>query len=232
MTEQPLAILQELAQADTDRARELARLDELAAAVASVRGRAEAAASTLAAAAAARERAAAAVAAAEGDVVARRGTLAEAEAELVEAERRDDDERAAAANRFLVRARDALSVAERRLAASTEERAEVERRIQVAEADAPLLVSEAAALALDLRGRARLAAEAGAGPEPSLEGVSVWAGRARAALSVARSTLAAERDGLIRQANELGSVVLGEALAASTATAVARRVEQALEPRP
>ena len=45
---------------------------------------------------------------------------------------------------------------------------------------------------------------------------------ARAALLVARSSLASQRDAVIRQANELGSLVLGEPLAARSPADVAR----------
>ena len=54
-----------------------------------------------------------------------------------------------------------------------------------------------------------------------------WAGRARAALFVARGGLAAERDAVVRQANELGALVLGEPLTAGGPASVARRIEGA-----
>jgi hypothetical protein len=50
-------------------------------------------------------------------------------------------------------------------------------------------------------------------------------------LLVARSQLAAERDAVLRQANELGAVLLGEALPPTSAAAVARRVEAELGER-
>ena len=56
--------------------------------------------------------------------------------------------------------------------------------------------------------------------------LATWATEARAALFVARGRLAAERDAVIRQANELAALVLGEPLSVQSAGLVARRVEQ------
>lgn len=61
-----------------------------------------------------------------------------------------------------------------------------------------------------------------------LDGVAEWSSGARAALLVARGTVATEREGVLRQANELGSALLGESLATSSAAIVARRVADAL----
>ncbi|MDQ3857803.1 MAG: hypothetical protein M3327_05050, partial [Actinomycetota bacterium] len=72
-----------------------------------------------------------------------------------------------------------------------------------------------------------LGSAAGAEAGPTLADVARWATEARAALFVARGRLAAEREALIRQANELGTVVLGEPLASQSAALVARRVEVA-----
>jgi hypothetical protein len=58
--------------------------------------------------------------------------------------------------------------------------------------------------------------------------VAEWGTRARAALLVARSQLASERDAVVRQANELGASVLGEPLPALSAGEIARRVEGTL----
>jgi hypothetical protein len=51
---------------------------------------------------------------------------------------------------------------------------------------------------------------------------------ARASLFVARGQVAAEREAVIRQANELGAVALGEPLTSASAAVVTRRVERAL----
>jgi hypothetical protein len=58
--------------------------------------------------------------------------------------------------------------------------------------------------------------------------VAEWGTRARAALLVARGQVAAERDAVVRQAAELGALLLGEALPATSAAGVARRVEREL----
>ena len=65
-------------------------------------------------------------------------------------------------------------------------------------------------------------------PGPGTTGIAEWGTRARAALLVARSQLATERDAIVRQANELGAVVLGQTLPPLGAAAVARRVEREL----
>ena len=59
-----------------------------------------------------------------------------------------------------------------------------------------------------------------------LADVAEWAGTARAALFVARASLTADREALIRQANELAAVVLGEGVLAGGAAEVARRVRR------
>lgn len=146
--------------------------------------------------------------------------------ELRAAEADGDGERIAAARRFDVRARDHLRMAERRAAEAHGRTEELEARATAADREAGELEGRARDLAGALRERPRLAAEAGAAPGAGLEGIAEWGTRARAALMVARSQLAAERDGLIRQANELGELVLGEPLTAATPRVVAKRLEE------
>jgi hypothetical protein len=67
-----------------------------------------------------------------------------------------------------------------------------------------------------------------ADPDAGTAGVAEWGTRARAALLVARSQVSAERDAVLRQANELGAAVLGEALPPLGAREVVRRVEGGL----
>jgi hypothetical protein len=76
-----------------------------------------------------------------------------------------------------------------------------------------------------LRERPALAAASGTPPTEDLAAVARWATDARAALFVARGQLAAQREQLIRQANELAAAVLGEPVTAWSAAAAARRVE-------
>lgn len=227
MSERPAELIRELVRADEDYSALLDELDELAEVTAAIRCRAEELASFLESVPSERARLDGEVTEAERDVHAHARALAEAEAELAEAEGRGDEERLAAARRFAVRARDALSIAEKRAAASQAAARELERRLVEAEQEAPLVEDRAAALARALKGRPRLAREAARPPEPGLAGVSEWASGARATLLVARNAVATERDLVIRQANELGSMLLGESLTATSAAAVADLVEQA-----
>jgi chromosome segregation ATPase len=222
--EKTIAFLRELERADEAVAATLAELDELAVGADRLRSRALQLETVLERLPTERERLArelreAERAADEADVV-----LAEAERELTDAEASGDDERVRAARRNDVRARDALRMRERRVAEIRSEQTALEREADEAAREIPELEERARELAETLAARPRLAADAGVVPAPGLAGVADWGSRARAALFVARGTLAAERDALIRQANELGSVVLGEPVTASSTSAIARRI--------
>jgi uncharacterized protein YhaN len=219
------AFLHELERADEAVSATLAELDELAAAAEDVRTRAldlEAFGIRLPAE---RARLAAALVDAGRAADAAHATLARADQDVAEAERKQDVERVRAARRAEVRARDAVRMAERHVAELAAERDALEARAHEAAAEMPRLEARAAELAEALALRPRLAAEAGVRPGPGLAGIAEWGTQARAALFVARGGLAAERDAVIRQANELGSLVLGEPVAASSAAAIARRLE-------
>jgi hypothetical protein len=149
-----------------------------------------------------------------------------AHSEAEKAVRGAGDETSTEAARFEVRARDRLSSAERRAAEAHEAAFDLDRRAQGADAEGQELEQEARRLAEELRGRPRLAQDAGADPAPGLGGIAEWGSAAGAALFVARGQLAAEREGVIRQANELGSLALGEPLTALGASVVARRVQR------
>jgi chromosome segregation ATPase len=95
--------------------------------------------------------------------------------------------------------------------------------------DRAALGTQARRLASDLAGRPRIAAGAGEEPGAGLHEVEAWAEVARAALFVARGQLAAERDAVIRQANEIGALALGEPLAAASVAVVARRIATAAD---
>ena len=164
---------------------------------------------------------------------------AEAERTLAEAEREADERRVSyeeaqmaaaerddpAAARAEVRAHDLLHSAKRR---ALHARAELERldheRGQLAEQNADLH-GRGAEIAARLAERPGLAEAAGHPPGGSLDELGDWATESRAALLVARSNLAAQRDAVIRQANELGALVLGEPLTAQSPAAVLRQVE-------
>lgn len=171
-------------------------------------------------------------------------TLAEARA----AERRASEELAAADARLtqlegrrrapedeLARARSEVKVASETLADATHR---VERlaahRIELDEAEGALhaeadgLVVEARPLAAELRDAPRMIDAAKGAPGTTLAELEDWAGRARAALFVARGTLEAERERIVAEAGALGAAVTGEATAGTSVSLVRRRIEEAL----
>lgn len=230
--ERALAFLRELERADEAAAVDLAALDELAAAVEEIRRAGLETEARLARLPAEREAAAVAREAAAAEAAERGRAHELAAAELAVAETGRDAGRLAAARRTEVRARDAARMAARRAEAAAEEEARLEREAEELERRAQQLEAKARAAAAAIRERPALGERAGAAPVPGLAAVARWATDARAALFVARGQLAARREALIRQANELGSVVLGEPLAASSAAGVARRVEREAGPSP
>ena len=229
MQDRRLAFLRELEQADEAVAAVLAELDELYVECERVRLRALEVEAFLARLPAARAAAAAAAAESERGVEEARRVAAAAAADLRAADLEGEDERLAAARRFDRRARDALGIAERRAAAAREEVERLEREGEEAAREAEALSRRAGELAAALAERPGVAEDAATPPEPGLAGIADWGTRARAGLLVARSRLAAERDAVVRQANELGTLVLGEPLTATSAAGVARRVERELQ---
>lgn len=220
-----LVLLHELESADAACSAALDELDALLRETASLRERTDAVASLLAAGPGDVARLGAAAQEAADETRRRAGSLREAESELAAAEARGDEERLATARRFHVRARDALAVAERRAAGLVAERDELRRRLEAAEREPPELEARAGSIAAELRGRPGISSDAAHEPPPGLAGVADWARTTRAALLVARNAVATERDLVIRQANELGSMLLGESLIATSAAVIVRRVE-------
>jgi hypothetical protein len=225
--ERTLAFLRELERADEEAAAMLADLDELARQVDDVRTRAMELQAFLIRLPAVRDRLEASARESERRAQADRAELAGAEREAAEAERGSDDGRIAASRHRVTRARDVLHMAERRVDEVAAERAELDAEAGAAEREEADLGQRALQLARALRGRSRLAVQAAGQPAPGLAGAAEWASGARAALFVGRGALAAERGALIRQANELGAVVLGEPVLSGSAAQVARRVERA-----
>jgi len=123
-----------------------------------------------------------------------------------------------------VAARDAVARVERIACA----RATLVKSEYAARADLPNLVAEARAVAGQLAELSRVSASGRTVPEPSVAGLVEWAARVHAALVVVRGQLDVERDRLVREANELGSVVLGEPLAGNSVALVGRRVRTVL----
>ena len=174
------------------------------------------------------ERAAARVERKEAEALAagRHEAQEAAAAALAKAEAGRDEARIAEARREELRARDLLSSAERRA-----ERARAdEERLEGEEAALAQTVQELAErarrLADELARRPGLSETAGPPAEAGPAELGAWATETRAALFVARGRLASEREAVIRQANELGALVLGEPLTAQSAALVARRVEE------
>jgi hypothetical protein len=206
----------------------LSELDELYAAVEAVRGRALDVEAFLAQLPVERAAAAAGVEETARGLRQAEETAGAAAVQLQEAEADGNAERIAAARRFAVRAQDAASTAARLAAEADVAASRLEKRAAAAEEESSALETRGRELAVALRGRTRLAADVGSEPAAGLEGVSEWAGRARAALLVARTALSTERDAVIRQANELAALVLGEPLGAAGTAVVARRLEREL----
>jgi len=223
--ERVLALLHELEGADAEKGVLLEELDRLANEIETVRGRAHELEDFEATLPWRRNELDAELARTSEEEDAAQAALAEAEG----AARTAKEDRKADARRFEVRARDRLSVAQRRRAEAVQAAESLEQEVRAAREGAGKAEECAHALARELRDRPRLAEDAGADPGPGLSGIVEWGETARAALFVARGQLAAERDAVIRQANEAGAAALGEPLTSSGAALVARRVERALE---
>jgi chromosome segregation ATPase len=223
-----VVLLKELERADEAAAAELADVDELSGEVSELRERALELLAFFARLP--EERAARATAAEEAvRALAEAHAAADRAAEAsARAEGEADAEQVAEARRFEVRARDSLHMAERRAESAREQMTELEARAEAAQRETSALEARARDLATTLQVRPHLAAAAVGEPEPAAVGVADWATRARAALLVARSQVEDEREALVRQANELGALVLGETLPPLGASAVARRVEREL----
>jgi hypothetical protein len=226
-----VALLRELERTDEAIGAELAELDELSAAVDGIHGRAVELEELSARLPEERKAAATAVDEAEQALADGQDALRRATAELAAAEAGGDSERIAAARRFEVRARDHVHIAERKAAAARERVSELASRADAVLVEAAELENQAQGLADLLEQRPRLTEDAVACPGPAPEGLAEWGTQVRAALLVARSQLVAERDAVVRQANELGAVLLGEEIPPTSAAALARRVERELGPR-
>ena len=151
---------------------------------------------------------------ARAEVEARRAEHAEAEQSLAQAR---NDEARTYARHALERAADHIAVAETALARAEQEHAALEEDA----AALPRQVPE-----LERRARA-VADEAPDVPAPGegLRALVDWGSRAHAALFVESRQLGAQRELVIREANELASAVLGEPTYGSTVEQALARVE-------
>jgi chromosome segregation ATPase len=231
VSEQALAFLRELEDTDETLSAAEADLDELAAEVGRVRLRAADLDEFLARIPVEREQLEAERAEAERQAGHVLQAKDEAEESLAVAEPGRSEEAVVEARRGVVRTRDALRMAERRVSELDEEAAKLEGAATDAIREAADLEARARRLAAAFREHPRLTEQAASGPLQGLAGVVEWGSAARAALFVARGGLGSEREAVIRQANELGSVLLGEPLLVTRPATVRRRVEELEERR-
>jgi hypothetical protein len=229
MPDRRLAILEDLERSEEEVAAELTEIDELYAACEQVRLAAHDLVDLLARLPEEREAAAheldeAAQALQEAGAVFRN-----AEQELAAAEKSGDQEVLAAAKRFHIRTRDALHLAERRTRTAEDHAAELAAAATAAEEHVKELNARARELAQVLGRRPRVAVETAIPPDASPAQVAEWGTQARAALLVARSQIAADRDALVRQANELAANVVGEPVAAMSAAGAADLLRRTLD---
>jgi hypothetical protein len=207
------ADLQRLADRDAELAHGAERLRILDAQVAALRARAEAIDAFFAAYPEEERRRGAAAAAAQEELDRRRAEAAEAERELAGA---SDDEARERADSVLARARDHVAVAEASLDRAAAAAAELERDASALPEEVPLLEA-----------RARAGAdEAGPVPPPprGVRDLVEWSSHAHAELFVAAGQLDAQRERVIREANELATMLLGEPTYGSTVGQLAERV--------
>jgi DNA repair exonuclease SbcCD ATPase subunit len=229
MADRRLEILEDLERTEEEVAAETAEIDELYAACEELRGAALGLVAFL-------DRLPDERAAAEREIEESTGALEaaadaaeRAEQELAAAEAAGDAERLAAARRFHIRTRDALGVAERRARDALSRTSELEAAAKAAEVQAQELASRATELAAALSRRPRVAVERGVPPVAGPAEIAEWGTQVRAALLVARGQVAAERDALVRQANELAANAVGEPVAAMSAAGAADLLRRTLD---
>lgn len=216
MDERALADLQSLRRRDDALATAAERLEELETSVARIRLRAESMDGFFASYPEQETRARVAVTNAEAELARRRAELTAADEALVSA-RSDDDRELAEKARG--RADDHVAVAESGLLRARS-------AYELLEGDAAELPAELERLeaeARELGASARELPEPGTGPRGLVE----WASHAHAELFVGLSQIAAQRERLIREANELASMLLAEPTYGSTVAQALRQVEAA-----
>lgn len=212
--------LRELAREDGELSAEASRLRDLDAQVAAVRARAEAIDAFFAGYPEEEGNRREAVTAAESELERRRRELHEAERELDAAADGEAHERAQHA---VERARDHVAVADASLGRARAAADELERDAQSLPEELSLLEARAAAIA-------REAADV---PEaqPGARGLVEWASHAHAELFVGAGQLDARRERVIREANELATMMLGEPTYGSTVAQALARVVRLHEER-
>jgi hypothetical protein len=222
--EDVLEALTRLERADEEVAAALADLDRLASELDSIRATTAELQAFQESLPSERERLSAELERVRAEAMAAHEVLAEAE----EAVRTVEREQMREAERFLVRARDRVSVAERRATEAGARRGDLENEAGEKTMQGHELNTRARKLAVELGSRGQVAGQSGREPAAGLDGLQAWAEVARAALFVARGQLATQREAVIRQANEIGAVALGEPLTSASAAVVTRRVRRSL----
>jgi chromosome segregation ATPase len=213
-----LEFADELERRDADLAQALDRVEHLQREVEDVRRRAAATVERLATLPGALAEAEADEEAALGDLERARSSV-EDRAAALERARRDDDR--LAAERDLQRGRDELRSADERAAVARLSRERLAGELDESRRDAERLTSRAVELGPQVRG----VPYAGDGLDGALE----WSSRARGELILERSSLAGQRETIVREASELLGGVLGEPLTATAVTGVRDRLARALD---
>jgi hypothetical protein len=211
MDQRALADLQQLADRDAELAQRAELIRELDARVAELRDRAESIDEFFATYPAEEERLGELVAKARADLERRRTELAEAERELAAA----DEESREHAEHVRERAKDHVHVAHAALDRAKAAAEGLERRA----AALPLELPQLEAGARDVAARFPLPV-----PPAGLRELVDWASRAHAELFVGAGDLATQRDRVIREANELATMLLGEPTYGSTVDQALARV--------
>jgi DNA repair exonuclease SbcCD ATPase subunit len=206
--------LRQLARLDEELAAAAARLRQLDEQAAELRARAETIDAFFSAYPEEDTRRREAVASARAEVARRERELEEARALLARA---SDDDARAHAQRAVARAEDHLDVARAALARDEREHDELEREAARLPGEVPALERRAHVVA----DAVPEVPEPEAGPRALVE----WASRAHAELFVGARQIDAQRDRVIREANELATMVLGEPTYGSTAAQALARVE-------
>jgi chromosome segregation ATPase len=217
--ERALAEVQRLEQRDVELASAASRIRELGAEAEAVRARATEIEEFFAGYPDQESRRRAGTADARGELERRREEAARAAADEAAAR---DEEQLAAARRAAARAADRIAVAEARVARSEESEAELEQTAAALTEEIPGLEAQARSVSEAVPDLP----QSPTGPRELIE----WAARARAHLFVTASQLDAQRERVIREANELGTMLLGEPLYGATTTQVRTRVVAAQNP--
>jgi chromosome segregation ATPase len=215
--ERALAEVRQLASCDAELAAQAERLRELGAAAEAIRERAEEIESFFAEYPDEEQRRRAATDHARQELDRWRAELNRAREELDAAR---DEEKRAAAERAARRTADRVLVAEVGAARAARAEGELEHTAAALTEESLTLEARAACVAEDVP-------DVGP-PGTGLSQLVAWASQVRASIFVAVGQLEQQRERVIREANELGTNLLGEPVYGSTTAQIRARVEAAL----